>query len=138
MRHGHGYKRLGMKSSNRRALLRNMATSLLMHERIDTTLTRAKELRGVVDRIITLGKRGDLHSRRQAAAFLFDDSATVKVFSELATRFKDRPGGYTRILKRGPRLGDAAEAATIELVDYDFGAVTSSKKEQNKASKKDE
>ena len=84
MRHGVSYKRLSMKSAHRRALLRNMTTSLLRHERITTTLTKAKELRGVVDHIITLGKRGDLHSLRQAAAFLYDDEVTSKVFSNLS------------------------------------------------------
>lgn len=118
MRHRHGYNKLGMKSAHRRAVLRNMATSLLLEERIKTTVPRAKELRRVVDRMITLGKRGDLHARRQASGFLFNDAATSKVFSELAQRFKDRPGGYTRILRRNPRLGDGADLATIELVDY--------------------
>jgi large subunit ribosomal protein L17 len=99
-------------------MLRNMATSLVLHERIQTTLPKAKELRSVFDRMITLGKRGDLHSRRMALAYLFDDSAVTKVFSDLATRFKTRPGGYTRILKQGPRFGDGADMALIELVDY--------------------
>ncbi len=99
-------------------MLRNMATSLLMHERIETTVPKAKELRGIVERMITLGKHGDLHSRRQAAAYLFDDDVVKKVFSDLASRFKSRPGGYTRILKTGFRFGDGADLALLELVDY--------------------
>ncbi len=118
MRHGVGYKRLSMKSAHRRTLLRNMATSLLRHERITTTLVKAKELRGVVDHVITLGKRGDLHAIRQVSSFLYDDDVTKKVFSDLSKRFADRSGGYTRILKTGPRLGDASESAIMELVDY--------------------
>ena len=129
MRHRHGYNKLSMKSSHRRAVLRNMATSLLLHERVNTTLPKAKELRGIVDHIITLGKQGDLHSRRQASSFLFDDSVTQKVFVDLAERFKDRKGGYTRILRKGPRLGDGAEVATIELVDFDFSKIQKEKKE---------
>lgn len=121
MRHLGGYRKLGRKSAHRRALLRNMATSLVKHERIYTTLPKAKELRSVVEKMISLGKRGDLHARRQAAAFLFDDEAVSKVFSNLAGRFKDRTGGYTRILRRGVRAGDAAEMATVELVDFKNG-----------------
>ncbi len=120
MRHRHGYRKLSMRSSNRRALLRNMATSLVLNERLNTTLAKAKELRGIVDHLITLGKRGDLHARRQASGYLFDGRATRKLFEELASRFKDRPGGYTRILKRGPRLGDGADVAIIEFVDHTF------------------
>lgn len=122
MRHGHGYRKLGRVSSHRRAMLRNMATSLLVHERIETTVPKAKELRSIVDKMITLGKRGDLHARRQAASYLFSDEAVKKVFSDLASRFKDRPGGYTRILKKGYRFGDGADMAFLELVDYDYAA----------------
>jgi large subunit ribosomal protein L17 len=99
-------------------MLRNMATSLLKHERIETTVPKAKELRGIVDRMITLGKHGDLHSRRQAASYLFDDDTVKKVFDELAPRFKNRPGGYTRILRTGFRFGDGADMAFLELVDF--------------------
>jgi large subunit ribosomal protein L17 len=98
-----------------------MATSLLVHERIETTVPKAKELRSIVDKMITLGKRGDLHARRQAASYLFSDEAVKKVFSDLANRFKDRPGGYTRILKKGYRFGDGADMAFLELVDYEQG-----------------
>ena len=120
MRHGHGYRKLGRVSSHRRSMLRNMATSLLVHERIETTVPKAKELRGIVEKMITLGKRGDLHARRQAASYLFSDEAVKKVFSDLASRFKDRPGGYTRILKKGYRFGDGADMAFLELVDYEL------------------
>ena len=117
MRHLNGYRKLGRKSAHRRAMLRNMATSLVLHERIDTTVQKAKEVRSVVEKMITLGKRGDLHARRMAAGYLFDDEAVKKLFDGLAGRFKDRSGGYTRILKRGVRVGDSAELATLELVD---------------------
>lgn len=118
MRHKHGYRKLGRDSAHRRALLRNLATSLINHERITTTLPKAKELRSVVEKMVTLGKKGSLHHRRQAGSYLFDDGAVVKVFSDLATRFKDRPGGYLRILRKGLRAGDGAQMALIEFVDY--------------------
>lgn len=118
MRHLNGYRKLGRKSAHRKAMLRNMATSLVLHERIDTTLQKAKEVRSVVEKMITLGKRGDLHARRQAGSYLFDDAAVAKLFEGLATRFKDRNGGYTRILKKGFRVGDSADLATLELVDF--------------------
>lgn len=117
MRHRCKFKQLGRVPAHRTAMLRNMATSLVIEERISTTLQKAKAVRSVVERMITLGKRGDLHARRQAAGFFFDDDATKKVFSELASRFKDRPGGYTRIFRTGPRVGDRANLAIIELVD---------------------
>jgi len=118
MRHKSGYRKLGMRSDHRRAVLRNMATSLVLHERINTTLHRAKELRSIVEKIVTLGKKGSLHHRRQAASYLFDGDAVSKVFGDLAPRFKDRPGGYLRILRRGVRFGDGAKLATIEFVDF--------------------
>lgn len=118
MRHKHGYRKLGRVSSHRRAMLRNMTTSLLKHERIETTVPKAKELRGIVDRMITLGKRGDIHARRLAASYLFDDDTVKKVFDDLASRFKNRPGGYTRILRTGYRFGDGADMAFLELVDF--------------------
>jgi large subunit ribosomal protein L17 len=131
MRHGHGYRKLTMESSLRRATLRNMATSLVLNERIQTTLPKAKEVRRIVDRMVTLGKRGDLHARRQTSSYLFDDAATAKVFNELAKRFKDRPGGYTRILKLNPRFTDSAQMALLEFVDYTMEA-----KEEPKKAKK--
>ena len=100
-------------------MFRNMATSLLKHEQIETTVPKAKELRGVVERMITLGKRGDLHARRQAASYLVDDAVVRKLFDTLGPRYAERPGGYTRVLKAGYRYGDAAPMAIIELVDRD-------------------
>jgi large subunit ribosomal protein L17 len=94
-----------------------MVTSLLQHERIQTTDAKAKELRGITDKMITLGKRGDLHARRQALSIIRDKDVTAKVFSELADRYRDRPGGYTRVIKVGHRAGDAAPVSIIELVD---------------------
>ena len=118
MRHKNGYRKLGRDSAHRRAMLRNLATNLVKHESINTTLHRAKELRAVVEKIISLGKRGDLHHRRLAASYLFEKEAVRKVFEELAGRFKDRKGGYTRIMRRGIRVGDGAQKATLQLVDY--------------------
>jgi large subunit ribosomal protein L17 len=97
--------------------MRNMVTSLLEHERIETTDAKAKALRGVADRMITLGKRGDLHARRQALSVIRSKEVTAKLFGELAERFKDRPGGYTRVIKLGNRVGDAAAISIIELVE---------------------
>lgn len=119
MRHKHGYNKLGRDCPHRRALLRNMATSLVRDESITTTLHKAKELRGVVERIVTLGKKGELSHRRRAASFLYDKNTVKKVFGDLAERFKDRPGGYVRILKRGIRFGDGAKMATIQFVDFE-------------------
>ena len=117
MRHRKAGRRLGRNSSHRKALFRNMVTSLMDHERIQTTDAKAKELRGIADRMITLGKRGDLHARRQAEAVIKDKAVTLKVFGELAERYRERPGGYTRIIKVGNRVGDAAPVSIIELVD---------------------
>jgi large subunit ribosomal protein L17 len=117
MRHRNSGRKLSRSTSHRKALLRNMVTSLLDHERIQTTDAKAKELRGVTDRMITLGKRGDLHARRQALAVIRDKDVTAKLFSELADRYRERPGGYTRIIKAGRRAGDAAPVSIIELVD---------------------
>ncbi len=117
MRHRKSGRTLGRTSSHRKALFRNMVTSLLDHERIQTTDAKAKELRGLADRMITLGKRGDLHARRQALAVIRDKKVTAKLFDELADRYRERPGGYTRIIKLGNRAGDAAPISIIELVD---------------------
>ncbi len=118
MRHKHGYNKLGREGSHRKAMLRNMATSLVVHERVTTTLPKAKELRRVVEKMITYGKKGEVHHRRRAAAYLYTGEAVTKVFGELAPRMKERNGGYTRILKRGRRFGDGAQLATIEFVDH--------------------
>lgn len=119
MRHKHGYNKLGRKSSHRKAMLRNLCTSLVNHERITTTMPKARELRRYVERVVTLGKKGSLHHRRRASEILFEKDAVKKVFDDLAPRMKDRPGGYTRILKRGVRFGDGAQMATIEFVDFE-------------------
>ncbi|MDJ0787348.1 MAG: 50S ribosomal protein L17 [Myxococcota bacterium] len=117
MRHRYRHGKLGRNASHRKALLRNMVTSLLAEERIETTDAKAKELRRVADKMITLGKRGDLHARRQALAVIRDDGVTAKLFSTLAERYKERPGGYTRVLKTRNRIGDAAPMSIVELVD---------------------
>ncbi|MGE5544235.1 MAG: 50S ribosomal protein L17 [Bacillota bacterium] len=111
-----GYRKLGVRSDHRRSLLRNSVTSLLAHEKITTTETRAKEIKRATDKVITLGKKGDLHSRRQALAYVTDEKVVRKVFDDLAKRYDDRPGGYTRIIKSGFRKGDGAPMAIIELV----------------------
>ncbi len=117
MRHRKGGRKLGRTGSHRQALLRNMVTSLLEHERIQTTDAKAKELRRVAERMITLGKRGDLHARRQALGVIRSKEVTAKVFDELADRYRERPGGYTRVMKLGQRQGDAAPMSLIELLD---------------------
>lgn len=120
MRHNKAGKRLGRNSSHRRAMMRNMVTSLLEHDRITTTDARAKELRKLTDRMITLGKRGDLHARRQAMQIVQDKKVVAKLFERLASRYQDRPGGYTRIIKLGTRPGDNASMSIIELVEEEF------------------
>jgi large subunit ribosomal protein L17 len=119
MRHRLGGRKLGRTSSHRKAMFDNMAHALLKHEQITTTLPKAKDLRPIVERLITLGKRGGLHARRQALATLQDAGITEKLFSTLADRYKERQGGYCRIIKAGFRRGDAADMAVIELVDRD-------------------
>ena len=119
MRHRNGARKLNRTSSHRKAMFLNMAVSLLIHEQIKTTLPKAKELRRVADKMITLGKRGTLHTRRQAFSYLRDDTAVSKLFGALAQRYKERGGGYTRVLKAGFRYGDNAPMAFIELVDRD-------------------
>lgn len=122
MRHGVSGRKLNVTSSHRLAMFRNMAVALIKHEQITTTLPKAKELRPVAEKLITLGKRGGLHARRQAHAQLRDDVIVAKLFSALADRYRTRPGGYTRVLKAGVRYGDAADMAVIELVDRDPAA----------------
>jgi large subunit ribosomal protein L17 len=116
MRHQKSGRKLGRDSAHRKALYANLTNALIEHGRIKTTLAKAKEVRPVAERMITLGKRGDLHAHRQAVAFLRSKSATHALFADIAPRYADRPGGYTRIIKLGPRLGDAAEMAYLELV----------------------
>ena len=117
MRHRKKGRQLSRTSGHRRATLRNMATSLFRHERIETTTAKAKELRPYAERLITLAKRGDLHARRLAAGRIHDSEVLGKLFQDIGPRFAARPGGYTRILKIGARKGDAAEMSLIELVE---------------------
>lgn len=119
MRHASGYRKLNRTHTHRKAMFSNMTASLIVHEQIKTTLPKAKELRRFIDRMISLGKKGTLHDRRRAFAFLRDDAAVTKLFSTLAERYQDRPGGYSRVLKAGFRYGDSAPMAVIELVDRD-------------------
>ncbi len=122
MRHGVAGRKLGVTSAHRQAMFRNMAVALLKHEQITTTLPKAKELRPVAEKLITLGKRGGLHAKRQVHAKLRDMTIVNKLFGTLAERYRDRAGGYTRVLKAGVRYGDAADMAVIELVDRDLTA----------------
>ncbi|MBA4782365.1 MAG: 50S ribosomal protein L17 [Rhizobiales bacterium] len=122
MRHGNSGRKLGRTSSHRAAMFANMTASLIKHEQIVTTLPKAKELRSVVDKIITLGKRGDLHARRQAISKVRDVEMVRKLFDILGPRYAERNGGYTRVLKAGFRHGDNAPMAVIELVDRDVSA----------------
>lgn len=110
------YRKLGRDSSARKALLRGIVTSLFQHERIETTEAKAKELRKVADKMLTLAKRGDLHARRQVMAYMMDEDVVKKLFDEVAPKYKDRQGGYTRIIKAGVRQGDATPMVIIELV----------------------
>ncbi len=116
MRHLRSGSKLGKQPAHRRAVLRNLVTNLIEKERIHTTILRAKATRPLAERMITLGKRDSLHARRQAAAFLMTPEATQKLFTDLAPRFADRPGGYTRIIRTGWRIGDGAELAILEFI----------------------
>lgn len=116
MRHKLAGRKLSRPSGHRRAMYRNLVTDLLNYEKIITTEAKAKEVRALAEKMITLAKAGDLHSRRQALAFIFNKKITEKVFTELAPRYAQRPGGYTRIVKLGPRLGDGAAMVQLELV----------------------
>lgn len=118
MRHRKTGRRLGRTSSHRDAMMRNMVTSLLDQERIVTTVAKAKEARRITDQMITLGKRGDLHARRQAMAYIRSKSVVAKLFDQLSMQYSERNGGYTRIIRTGTRLGDAAPMAILELVDF--------------------
>lgn len=122
MRHARGYRRLNRTHEHRKALFSNMCGSLIEHEQIKTTLPKAKELRPIIEKLITLAKRGDLHARRQAAAALKQDKDVAKLFDVLGPRMKERQGGYVRILKAGFRYGDMAPMAIIEFVDRDLDA----------------
>lgn len=120
MRHNKSGRRLGRTTSHRIAMFRNMVTSLLLHEKIQTTDAKAKELRPIAEKMITLGKRGDLHAVRQAASYIRDKKVVTKLFEAIAPRYKDREGGYTRIIKLGIRPGDTAAVSLIELVEEEL------------------
>jgi len=122
MRHGDANRKLNRTSAHRKAMFANMSASLIKHEQIVTTLPKAKELRPIVEKLITLGKRGDLHARRQAIAQMKDETQVAKLFAVIGPRYKDRQGGYIRILKAGYRYGDNASVAVIEFVDRDVDA----------------
>ena len=122
MRHGKAHRRFSRKSEHRRAMFANMAAALIKHEQITTTLPKAKDLRPVVEKLVTLGKRGDLHARRQAIAQMRDVAMVKKLFDVIGPRYKGRNGGYTRVLKAGFRYGDSAPVAVIEFVDRDEAA----------------
>ena len=122
MRHGIAHRKLNRTHEHRRAMFANMAASLIRHEQIVTTLPKAKDLRPIVEKLVTLGKRGDLHARRQAIAVLQDEVVVTKLFDVLASRYKTRQGGYTRVLKAGFRHGDSAPIGVIEFVDRDVSA----------------
>jgi large subunit ribosomal protein L17 len=127
MRHGKSGRKLGRTSSHREAMLRNMVTSFLKYEKISTTDAKAKELRKVAEKMITLGKRGDLHARRQALSFVRDREVVGKLFDELSSRYRDWEGGYTRIVKMGNRVGDNAPISIIEFI-REAGEVQTKKK----------
>jgi large subunit ribosomal protein L17 len=122
MRHGKAHRRFNRRSDHRRAMLANMCASLIRHEQIVTTLPKAKDLRPIVEKLVTLGKRGDLHARRQAIAEMRDIPMVKKLFEVIGPRYKERNGGYTRVLKAGFRYGDSAPVAVIEFVDRDEDA----------------
>ena len=122
MRHGNAYRKLNRTAEHRKAMFANMAAALIKHEQITTTLPKAKDLRPIVEKLVTLGKRGGLHARRQAIAEIRDVAMVKKLFDVLGPRYKERAGGYTRVMKAGFRYGDAAPMAVIELVDRDVDA----------------
>ncbi len=129
-------KKLGRDTSHRRALLRNLVTSFLEKERIRTTLAKAKVARPLAEKMITLAKKDTLHAKRQALSFIYKKSVVKKLFEELGPRFSERPGGYTRIVKIGPRAGDGAEMAILELIGSTFEKKVKKKKEKGKAKPK--
>jgi large subunit ribosomal protein L17 len=135
MRHGIAYRKLGRKPEHRKAMFANMAAALIKHEQITTTLPKAKDLRPIVEKLVTLGKRGGLHARRQAIAEIRDVAMVKKLFEVLGPRYKDRNGGYTRVMKAGFRYGDCAPVAVIEFVgrDVDAKGLDSGPKQEAKA-----
>jgi large subunit ribosomal protein L17 len=136
MRHGMANRKLGRTSSHRRAMFRNQLASMIESERIVTTLIKAKELRPLIERMVTLGKNDSVHARRIAARTLHEDEAVKKLFTVISPRFAERPGGYTRIVKLGPRRGDNAEMAILEFVDYQLAEAKDEKAPAKKGGKK--
>ena len=134
MRHRKAGRQLGRDSAHRRALYRNLVTELLRYERITTTDAKAREIRPIAEKMITLGRRGDLHARRQALRYIYDRYVVEKVFEDLAPRMADRPGGYLRITRLEPRKGDGAKMAVIETVDYQEAAAAASVEAEDAAS----
>jgi large subunit ribosomal protein L17 len=133
MRHANSGRKLGRDSAHRKAMFANLASSLIEHEQIVTTLPKAKDLRPIVEKLITLGKRGDLHARRQAISQMRNEEAVRKLFATIGPRYKSRNGGYTRVLKAGFRYGDGAAVAVIELVDRDVSAKGAADKARTEA-----
>ncbi|HVR43396.1 MAG TPA: 50S ribosomal protein L17 [Thermoanaerobaculia bacterium] len=123
MRHAMSYRKLGRTSGHRAAMFRNQLASMIQHERIVTTLPKAKELRPILEKLVTLAREDSVHNRRQAVRQVQDESLVQRLFTTIAPRFNDRPGGYTRIIKLGPRRGDGAETAILEFVDFELKAV---------------
>ncbi len=138
MRHKIAGRKLGRNPAHRRSLLRNLVTSFLEHERLVTTVPKAKELRPLAEKMITLGKRDTLHARRQVQSYLLSDVATKKVFDTIAPRFSDRPGGYSRIVRLGPRVGDGADMAVIELLGSELEVKKAARAETEKDEKEKE
>jgi len=136
MRHKVAGRQFGRNTDQRKALFRGLVTSLLDHGRIETTLAKAKEIRGIAEKIVSLGKRGDLHARRRALSYLYKEDTVSRLFDEIAPRMKDRNGGYTRIVRTRRRHGDGAEMAVIELVDYEAELKRLAKKKEEKEKKK--
>ena len=136
MRHRKGFNHLGRKTAHRHAMLSNMATSLIMHKRINTTVAKAKALRQYVEPLLTRSKEDTTHNRRTVFSYLQNKEAVTELFKEISQRILDRPGGYTRILKTGTRLGDAADMCFIELVDYNTTYVSDKKETKDKASRR--
>jgi large subunit ribosomal protein L17 len=138
MRHRNGGFKLGRNTSHRRAMLRNLVTSIILHDRVETTITKCKATRPIVEKMITLGKKGDVHSRRQALAYLMTDEAVARLFTTVAPRYATRPGGYLRIVRVGARKGDAAEMAIVELLGAEHELSEKAAKRQEIREKKRE
>lgn len=138
MRHLKAGRKLNRTSAHRKALFRNLVTSLIEHEQVRTTDAKAKELRRVADRMVTLGKRGTLHARRQALAYIRRENVVTKLFEEVAKRFQERPGGYTRVVKLGHRHGDAAPMSVIQLTDHGESAKAEAEKKRERRARRAE